>query len=109
MRTTLDSSGRASYYQEKNSTQECFSPFDDDSSEQPEMMILTLEDQANGYLVDFDLIDEEDLPFLNKQTEIGLQLRRCVIESSMDDDVMTDDELELGAKSMLMQSLREAV
>ncbi len=109
MRTTLDSSGRTSYNQEKNSTQECFSPFDDDSSEQPEMMILTLEDQANGDLVDFDLIDEEDLPFLDKRTEIGIQLRRCVIESSMDDDVMTDDELELGAKSMLMQSLREAV
>jgi hypothetical protein len=36
------------------------------------MMILTLEDQANGDLVDFDLIDEEDLPFLNKQTELGL-------------------------------------
>ena len=61
------------------------------------MMILTLEDQANGDLVDFDLIDEEDLPFLNKRTEIGMQLRRCVIESSMDDDVMTDDELTFGA------------
>lgn len=102
MRTTLDSSGHVSEYQDKNLEQECFSPFYDDFSDQPEMMILTLEDQANGDLVDFDLIDEEDLPFLNKQTELGLQLRRCVIESSMDDDVMTDDELELGAKSMLM-------
>jgi len=36
------------------------------------MMILTLEDQENGELVDFDLIDEEDLPFLDKRTEIGL-------------------------------------
>jgi hypothetical protein len=65
MRTTFDSSGRTSDYQEKNSTLDCFSPFND-SCDQPEMMILTLEDQANGELVDFDLIDEEDLPFLNK-------------------------------------------
>ena len=27
----------------------------------------------------------------------------------MDDDVMTDDELVLGAKSMLQHSLREAI
>ena len=73
------------------------------------MMILTLEDQENGELVDFDLIDEEDLPFLDKGTDIGLQLRRCVIDSSMDDDVMTDDELTQGAQAMLLQSLREAV
>lgn len=73
------------------------------------MMILTLEDQTNGELVDFDLIDEADLPFLDKQTDIGLQLRRCVIDSSIDDDVMTDDELVNGAQHMLMQSLCEAV
>ena len=94
MRTISNLSNNTSDCQEKQSTVECFSALGEFTNfPEPEMMILTLEDQENGELVDFDLIDEEDLPFLDKRTEIGLQLRRCVIDSNMDDDVMTDDEL----------------
>lgn len=73
------------------------------------MEILTLEDQNNGDLVEFDMFSEEELPFLSTETEMGSQLRRCVIDSNMDDDVMTDDELALGAKVMLQRSLEEAI
>ena len=33
------------------------------------------------------------LPFLSEKTEIGVRLRESVIDSNMDDDVMTDEEL----------------
>jgi len=75
LRTNFDSFGNASDYKEKgNSSLECSTAFDGscDQLQEPEMMILTLEDQTNGELVDFDLIDEADLPFLDKQTDIGL-------------------------------------
>ena len=73
------------------------------------MEILTLEDQNNGGLVDFDMIDECDLPFLDFKTEMGLLLRQSVIDSNMDDDVMTGDELVEGAARMMHRSLEEAV
>ena len=57
------------------------------------MEILTLECQENGELVDFDMINEVDWPWLNRDTEMGLRLRQSVIDCYMDDDVMTDDEL----------------
>ena len=55
------------------------------------------------------MFSEEELPFLSTETEMGSQLRRCVIDSNMDDDVMTDDELAQGAKVMLQRSLEEAI
>lgn len=39
------------------------------------------------------MIAERDLPFLDEKTDMGVRLRESVIESNMDDDVMTDDEL----------------
>ena len=41
--------------------------------------MITFEDQNNGELVDFDMIDEADLPFLNIRTDFGLKLRQSVI------------------------------
>lgn len=73
------------------------------------MEVLELEDQHNGELVEFDLIAEKDLPFLSRQTEMGHRLREAVIDSNMDDDVLTDDELAHGAKRMLGRCLEEAI
>ena len=56
------------------------------------METLTLEDQQNGELVDFDMIVEEDLAWLDGATELGAKLRRSIVDCHMDDDVLTDDE-----------------
>lgn len=52
---------------------------------------------------------ERDLPFLSKDTEIGLQLREAVIDAEMDDDCQTDDELAEKAKQMLSNNLSDAI
>lgn len=55
------------------------------------------------------MIEERNLPFLSEKTEMGVRLRESVIESNMDDDVLTDDELAQGAKRMLNRCLKEAI
>lgn len=59
---------------------------------------MTFVDQNNGELVEFDILKEKDLPFLNRDTQLGEQLRGAVIDAEMDDDCQTDDELALTAK-----------
>lgn len=49
------------------------------------------------------------MPWLDKETEMGVQLRQSLIECHMDDDVMTDDELAESAALMLHESLEKAV
>jgi hypothetical protein len=55
------------------------------------------------------MIDEKNLPFLDLKTEMGPILRESVIDSNMDDDVMTDEDLAEGAVLMLHRSLKEAI
>ena len=55
------------------------------------------------------MLVEEDLPWLDAQTEIGLTLRQSIVESQMDDDVMTDDEQAEGARKLLCESLEQAI
>ena len=75
----------------------------------PEPDVIQLEDQQNGDLVEFDLYDERDLGFVDPQTNIGQQLCQNLIEMTMDDDCLTDEETMLGAQKMLEYDLKEAV
>lgn len=59
--------------------------------------------------VAFDLIDEADIEYINQDSELGVTLRGALIDSNMDDDVMTDDELVQGAKNMLDAELTSAL
>jgi len=56
--------------------------------------------------VDFDLYEESQLPFLDKRTEIGREVASKVIQSSLDDDVMSDDDTIRCATSILNKELR---
>lgn len=60
-------------------------------------------------MVEFDLYDERDLCFTDPQTRMGQQLSQNLIEMTMDDDCLTDEETMLGAKKMLEYDLKEAV
>lgn len=71
--------------------------------------MIQLESQSKGDICDFDLIQEADLPWLDRQTELGQQMHKARIECYMDDDVMTDDELLQNAQDMLHQSLLSAI
>ena len=59
--------------------------------------------------MDFDMVGEEDLPWLDAETEMGLKLRHSIVQVQMDDDTMTDDEQMENAQKMLMKSLEEAI
>jgi hypothetical protein len=41
--------------------------------------VFTLERQPHGEQVDFDLYDEEELPFLDRKTEMGREVAKKVI------------------------------
>ncbi len=45
----------------------------------------------------FDLIDETEISYICQDTDLGCKLRAALIDTNMDDDVMTDDELVRGA------------
>lgn len=57
----------------------------------------------------FSLIQERELPFLNEDSEVGQALRESLIEADMDDDVATDTEMAHAATCMLERQLRTAI
>ena len=70
---------------------------------------FTLQRQPSGQDVDFDLYNEEDLPFLNKKTEIGRMVSKNIVQSSLDDDVMTDEEMIECANRVLKKEVDRAI
>ena len=102
MQQTTETVSDSTFGEEQHNTTTCFDL-------QPEMELLTLENQVNGELMDFDMVGEEDLPWLDADTEMGLKLRHSIVQVQIDDDTMTDDEQMENAQKMLMKSLEEAI
>ena len=68
-----------------------------------------LERQPHGEEAYFDLYNEAELPFLDRRTEIGREVAGKVIQSGMDDDVMSDDDTIRCATSILNKELSKAI
>jgi hypothetical protein len=75
----------------------------------PPCSVLELARQPEGTPVNFDLYDDQDLPFLDDSTEMGRMVSNKVIQSSLDDDVMSDDETIRCAHSILKKELNKAI
>lgn len=60
-------------------------------------------------MIDFDLYDEADLPFLDKDTEVGRMVSKNVIQQALDDDVMTDDDMIAGANKLLSREVEKSI
>lgn len=73
------------------------------------MSTLTLERQPEGVLAEFDLYDEDDLPFLDRNTEAGRMVTKNIIHQNLDDDVMTDDDMVEAANKMLSREVEKAI
>ena len=71
--------------------------------------VFTLTSQPDGEAVDFNLYEEENLPFLDRRTEMGREVAQKVIQSSLDDDVMSDDDTIRCATSILNKELNKAI
>ena len=70
---------------------------------------FTLLRQPGNEETDFDLYDERDLPFLDRSTEVGRMVSRNIVQSSLDDDVMTDDDMIECANRVLSRELDKAI
>ena len=70
---------------------------------------FSLEKQPEGTMIDFDLYDEADLPFLDRDTEVGRMVSQNVIQQALDDDVMTDDDMIDNANRMLSREVEKAI
>ena len=55
------------------------------------------------------MYDECDLPFLDRSTEVGCMVSKNIIEQTLDDDVMTDDEMILCANTLLSREVDKAI
>ena len=71
--------------------------------------VFTLEKQPCGEPMEFDLYEESDLPFLDPSTEIGREVSKKIVQSSLDDDVMSDDDTITCATSILQKELSKAI
>ena len=70
---------------------------------------LSLERQPSGNLIDFDIYENADLPFLDKNTEVGKMVSKNIVQSTLDDDVMTDDEMIQCANRILKNEVQKAI
>lgn len=68
-----------------------------------------LNTQPEGDTKEFDLYDDTDLPFLDRRTEMGREVASKVIQSSLDDDVMSDDDTIRCATNILKRELNKAI
>lgn len=55
------------------------------------------------------MYNEAELPFLDRRTEIGREVASKVIQSGIDDDVMSDDDTIRCATSILNKELSKAI
>ena len=70
---------------------------------------LSLERQPCGTMVDFDLYNNCDLPFLDSNTEVGRMVSQNIVQQNLDDDVMTDDEMIMCADKILKREVEKAI
>lgn len=70
---------------------------------------LTLERQPSGNPIDFDIYDNADLPFLDQKTEVGRMVSKNIVQSTLDDDVMTDEEMINAANKILGREVERAI
>ena len=70
---------------------------------------FTLLRQPSGQETDFDLYDERDLPFLDTSTDVGRMVSGNIVQSNIDDDVMTDDDMIECANRVLSKELDKAI
>lgn len=68
-----------------------------------------MEDKISGNLLDFNVYEEKDLPFLNQNSEIGTIFRKTIIDGDVDDDCQTDGEQKNDARDMLKNELQQAI
>ena len=79
--------------------------FDSDA----EVEQISFEEQATGDLIHFDCYDERDLDYLDRDNHLGAELQSRLIDMSIDDDVMSDEETVFGAQRMLEHELSSAI
>ena len=48
--------------------------------------LITFEDKVSGDLIDFNLYEQRDVPFLNDKSEMGKIIRKTIIDGDIDDD-----------------------
>ena len=53
----------------------------------------------------FPIYENDQLSFLDKQTEMGKRISRSLVRATIDDDVETDDELMAGSKKAMQKEL----
>ena len=71
-----------------------------------EFMLLS---QPGNEEVYFDLYNDADLPMLDKSTSVGRMVSKNIVQSSLDDDVMTDDEMISCANKVLNREVEKAI
>ena len=57
-------------------------------------------------MLQFPVYQESDLMFLDKDTEIGRQISKSIVQADFDDDCATDDEMKNNAQRLLLKELR---
>lgn len=70
---------------------------------------IALQRQPCGNLLYFDLYDNDDLPFLDKSTEVGRMVSKNIVQSTLDDDVMTDEEMIECANRVLKREVEKSI
>ena len=71
-----------------------------------EFTLLRQPDEEEVY---FDLYNDADLPMLDKSTDVGRMVSKNIVQSSLDDDVMTDDEMIACANKVLTREVDKAI
>ena len=57
----------------------------------------------------FPLFDDHQLPFLDRDTEIGAEISRSIVRADFDDDVATDDNMEQNATRIMNRELQRGI
>ena len=107
------------------------SQFSDDSSDFIELQIQNLKAHQNikgpyldhgqsllqdsdvlsqcEHTLQFPLYDDCNLPFLDKDTEMGRKISRCIVEADYDDDCATDEDTAYNAITLLEKELNQTI
>lgn len=72
--------------------------------------IFELEDKLSRQILDFNIYNDSDLPFLNDtKNEACNMMRKNIIVGEVDDDCQTDDDQRENAKNMLKDEIKSAI
>ena len=55
------------------------------------------------------MYNDADLPMLDKSTTVGRMVSKNIVQSSLDDDVMTDEEMIDCANKVLSREVEKAI